>query len=104
MDRYDRRVLLFPTEASAGLGLDHDGLLIGELECPLQGTMDVVGALQRSDDSDCAVRFGDRDGALRLDVQLFLQTHPERTLNHLHILRTLQILKNLALPDFYRAK
>src|SRR6267143_1236124 len=66
--------------------------------------MDVVGALQGSDDLDRTVCFGDRDRSLRLDVELFLQTDFERPFDHLDILDILQILDNLAFQDFDRAE
>ena len=102
MDRDDGGVLLFPAEPAARLGLDHDRLLIAKLERPLERAMDVVGALQRSDDSDDAARFGYGDGCLRLDVQLLLQPDTEAALHH--NLNTLHILGSLALADVDRAE
>ena len=79
MNRHDRRVLLLASEPSSGFRLDHHGLLIVELQCSLQGAMDVVGALQRADDPDGAVCFRERDCALRLDIQLLLQSNAKLT-------------------------
>ncbi len=81
MNRHDRRVLLLASEPSSGFRLDHHGLVIVELQCSLQGAMDVVGALQRADDPDGAVCFRERDCALRLDIQLLLQSNAKLTLH-----------------------
>src|SRR5439155_19420287 len=79
MNRHDRGVLLLATRPAARLRLDHHGLLIAELQRSLQGAMDVVGALQRADDPDGAVCFRERDCALRLDIQLLLQSNAKLT-------------------------
>jgi len=81
VDRHDRGVLLLATEPTPRFRLDHDRLLVGQGQCPFEGTVDVVGALQRSHYRDAAVVVGLGDGALRLDVELLLQPHPKRSLD-----------------------
>ena len=81
MNRHNRRVLLLASEPSSCFRLDHHSLLIGELQGSLQGAMDVVGALQRADDPDGAVCFRESDCALRLDIQLLLQSNAKLTLH-----------------------
>src|SRR5882762_3455752 len=96
MDRHDRGVLFLAAKPAACLRLDDHRLLVREFQGPFERSMYVVGALQGSDDTDYAVRLGDRDRSLRLDVELLLQADPERALHYLH---TLEILHNLAFAD-----
>jgi hypothetical protein len=76
----DRRVLLFAAEPAPGLGLDDPGLSVAQSESPLHRFVDVVGALERAVDSDAAVRFGDGDHPVVLDVELLLVADPILTL------------------------
>src|SRR6266516_2170055 len=100
MEGYDRRILFLAAESAAGLGLNYDRLFIGQVQGTFQGTVDVVRALERADDLDGSIRFRNSDGSLWLDIQLLLKTDPENPLHHLQILQTLQIVQNLAFPDF----
>src|SRR6266567_4320974 len=100
MEGYDRRILFLAAESTAGLGLNYDRLFIGQVQGTFQGTVDVVRALERADDLDGSIRFRNSDGSLWLDIQLLLKTDPENPLHHLQILQTLQIVQNLAFPDF----
>ena len=111
MNRHDGGILLLAPKTAAGFGLNDHRLVVRQVHGALQSSVDVVGTLQRRDDGHSRtpsprpqVPIRNRDGALRLDVQLFLQTNAERTLNHHHILPTLQVLQNLAFPDFDRAE
>src|SRR5204862_1978219 len=104
VNRHHGGVFLLPSKSPAGLGLNHDGLLIGQLERALQGSVDVVGALQRPYDRDPRLSAagsplspGDRDRSLRLDVELFLQTDAKAALDN--EFDTFDILEILALPD-----
>src|SRR5882762_5423667 len=103
VNRDDRGILFLAPESAPGLGLDHDRLFVAERQRSLQRAMHVVGTLQRPDDLDPAPGLRDRDGTLRLDVELLLEADLERSLNYLDILQTIENFVNLALTDLDRA-
>ena len=72
MDRKARGVLLLAAKPAARLRLDDDAPAVIQCECPLHRRVDVVRALERSVHRDAAVRAGNGDDPLGLDVQLLL--------------------------------
>jgi hypothetical protein len=76
MEGDHRGVLLLAPEAAAGLRLDHPRRSIVQPQPPLEGHVDVVGALHRTVDGHPAVRLGDGDHGLVLDVELLLVADP----------------------------
>ena len=70
----DRRILLLAAESSAGLHLHHTDFFRGDVEQTNQRLVDVVGALHRTPDGDARFGIGNREHAVRLDVELLLRT------------------------------
>src|SRR6185437_14189077 len=94
------RVFLFAAEPPTSFGLDHDRLLVGQRQRSLQRSMHVIGTLQRPDDLDPASCLRECDRALRLDIELLLESYFEGPLDYLDILHNLENLPNLAFNDF----
>ena len=68
-----RRKLLLAAEAAARLHLHDADAILGQVEQPGERVMDVVRALHRAPHGDAVLRIGDRQHAVRLDVELLLR-------------------------------
>ena len=79
VSRDHRRVLLLAAESAAGLGLNHANVRIGSQEA-LEGLHHIVRTLNRAVDCDAAV-LGDRDDAVRFDVDVLLMPGAIRALD-----------------------
>ena len=69
----DGRELLLPAEAPAGLHLNDADSILRQVEEPGKRVVDVVRALHRAPHRHAVRGVGDRQHAIRLDVELLLR-------------------------------